>query len=185
LLSGIIQNEVVIYSVREGALIGVELLDKELTELALPEGIIKIKEHAFFGLNAVKKINSVVEEREIISAAETYGDIVSREENITKILRLNLRRDENEEYDIKWLMSRYQKIGMNQSVDNIPFVVVHHGREDYSSKTLGLFIDYVPGIYNAELNTINHYYETCEKIKKGVMEYSFLCDNYKLDLYDF
>ena len=61
--SGKIQNEVVVYSVREGALIGVELLDKELTELTLPEGIIKIKEHAFFGLKAVKKIilpNSLV-----------------------------------------------------------------------------------------------------------------------------
>ncbi|MBE5929218.1 MAG: amino acid adenylation domain-containing protein, partial [Lachnospiraceae bacterium] len=155
-----------------------ELLEKYLTDQFVTTPTPSYSEYVNNRINAVKKINSVVEEREIISAAETYGDIVSREENITKILRLNLRRDENEEYDIKWLMSRYQKIGMNQSVDNIPFVVVHHGREDYSSKTLGLFIDYVPGIYNAELNTINHYYETCEKIKKGVMEYSFLCDNY-------
>ena len=63
MLSGIIQNEAVVYSVRDGALIGVELLDKGLTELALPEGILKIKEHAFFGLKAVKKIilpNSLV-----------------------------------------------------------------------------------------------------------------------------
>lgn len=52
---------------------------------------------------------------------------------------------------ICWAMQLYCKINMDISpADNIPFLLMHFGRQDIALKTAGLYLDIIPYVYQAD-----------------------------------
>jgi len=95
----------------------------------------------------------------------------------TRMFTLNIKREDGVIYDKSWILSKYNEITDNISDGRIGFMSIHHGRNENSIRSLGVHIDYVPGVYNTRTGIVEYYDELCEIIQQNPMPYSFLCND--------
>ncbi|MBQ0011120.1 MAG: amino acid adenylation domain-containing protein, partial [Clostridiales bacterium] len=94
-----------------------------------------------------------------------------------KHLVVSIRREEGKNYDIRWVLSKYSEITANQDNGKIGFISLHHGRNENSIRSLGLYADYVPGVFNVDMNTLD-YYDKLSKISQKIdRTYSYLSND--------
>ena len=133
--------------------------------------------------NAYKHLHLRSEQEHILSSIKAYKENVISNKTTSKMLQINLNKEKEVVYDIKWLMSKFNEItACGTNISEIPFVTLYHGRNDNSLKTLGMYIDYVPGVYNVNDETISYHSDVCNKLQKDSQEYTFLCEDYMLDI---